>query len=78
MGGNLWRTTGDIKDQYARMAQIGFSQAGLATYAGPGPLERSRHARSRQRRHDTDEYRTHMSLWAMLAAPLLAGNDLTT
>ena len=24
-----------------------------------------------------DEYRTHMSLWAMLAAPLLAGNDLT-
>ena len=24
----------------------------------------------------TDEYRTHMSLWAILAAPLLAGNDL--
>ncbi len=26
----------------------------------------------------TDEYRTHMSLWAILAAPLLAGNDLST
>jgi alpha-galactosidase len=26
----------------------------------------------------TTEYRTHMSLWAMLAAPLLAGNDLRT
>jgi alpha-galactosidase len=25
-----------------------------------------------------DEYRTHMSLWAILAAPLLAGNDLST
>jgi alpha-galactosidase len=25
----------------------------------------------------TEEYRTHMSLWAILAAPLLAGNDLT-
>jgi alpha-galactosidase len=23
-----------------------------------------------------DEYKTHMSLWAILAAPLLAGNDL--
>lgn len=27
---------------------------------------------------NTEEYRTHMSLWAILAAPLLAGNDLTT
>jgi hypothetical protein len=27
---------------------------------------------------NTDEYRTHMSLWAILAAPLLAGNDLTS
>jgi alpha-galactosidase len=25
---------------------------------------------------DRDEYRTHMALWAILAAPLLAGNDL--
>ena len=25
-----------------------------------------------------EEYRTHMSLWALLAAPLLAGNDLST
>jgi alpha-galactosidase len=25
----------------------------------------------------TDEYRTHMSLWSLLAAPLLAGNDLS-
>ena len=24
-----------------------------------------------------DEYKTHMSLWVLLAAPLLAGNDLT-
>ena len=27
---------------------------------------------------NTDEYRTHMSLWAILAAPLLAGNDLAS
>ena len=36
VGGNLWRTTGDITDKYARMAEIGFSQAGLARFAGPG------------------------------------------
>ena len=41
------------------------------------PLERSGHARGRQRRHDHDEYRTHMRLWVILAAPLLAGNDLS-
>ena len=38
-GGNLWRTTGDINDTYARMADIGFGQAGLAKFAGPGSLE---------------------------------------
>ncbi|HEX7158122.1 MAG TPA: glycoside hydrolase family 27 protein, partial [Edaphobacter sp.] len=36
VGGNLWRTTGDISDKYASMSQIGFSQAGLARFAGPG------------------------------------------
>lgn len=36
VGGNLWRTTGDIDDHYSSMATIGFSQAGLAKYAGPG------------------------------------------
>lgn len=36
VGGNLWRTTGDIADNYDRMAEIGFSQAGLGKYAGPG------------------------------------------
>jgi alpha-galactosidase len=35
-GGNLWRTTGDINDTYERMSLIGFAQAGLAKYAGPG------------------------------------------
>ncbi len=51
-GGNLWRTTGDINDTYTRMTTIGFEQLGLARYAGPGPLERSRHARSGQRWDD--------------------------
>ena len=37
--GNLWRTTGDIDDSYRRMAEIGFSQAGLAQVCRTRPLE---------------------------------------
>lgn len=36
MGGNQWRTTGDISDQYRVMAEIGFNQNGLEKFAGPG------------------------------------------
>ena len=42
---------------------------------GARPLERPRHAGGRQRPHDT-EGRTHFSMWAIFAAPLIAGNDL--
>jgi alpha-galactosidase len=78
VGGNLWRTTGDIKDNYAQMEQIGFSQAGLAKYAGPGHWNDPDMLEVGNGGMNLDEYRTHMSLWAILAAPLLAGNDLTT
>lgn len=78
VGGNLWRTTGDITDKYARMAEIGFSQAGLARFAGPGHWNDPDMLEVGNGGMTTDEYRTHMSLWAILAAPLLAGNDLTT
>ena len=78
VGGNLWRTTGDIKDNYARMEQIGFSQAGLAKFAGPGHWNDPDMLEVGNGGMNADEYRTHMSLWAILAAPLLAGNDLTS
>ena len=77
VGGNLWRTTGDITDSYARMAAIGFSQAGLAKYAGPGHWNDPDMLEVGNGGMKENEYRTHMSLWAILAAPLLAGNDLT-
>ena len=78
VGGNLWRTTGDISDKYARMAEIGFGQAGLARFAGPGHWNDPDMLEVGNGGMTTDEYRTHMSLWAILAAPLLAGNDLST
>ena len=77
VGGNLWRTTGDINDTYERMASIGFGQAGLAKYAGPGHWNDPDMLEVGNGRMTGDEYRTHMSLWALLAAPLLAGNDLS-
>jgi len=77
VGGNLWRTTGDINDTYDRMATIGFGQAGLAPYAGPGHWNDPDMLEVGNGHMSVDEYRTHMSLWAILAAPLLAGNDLS-
>lgn len=77
VGGNLWRTTGDIKDNYDRMSEIGFSQAGLSKFAGPGHWNDPDMLEVGNGGMKPDEYRTHMSLWAILAAPLLAGNDLS-
>jgi alpha-galactosidase len=77
VGGNSWRTSGDIEDTYQRMAEIGFGQAGLAEYAGPGHWNDPDMLEVGNGGMKTAEYRTHMSLWVLLAAPLLAGNDLT-
>jgi alpha-galactosidase len=78
VGGNLWRTTGDISDRYSRMAEIGFAQAGLARFAGPGHWNDPDMLEVGNGGMKAEEYRTHLSLCAILAAPLLAGNDLTT
>ena len=77
VGGNLWRTTGDIEDNYKSMATIGFGQAGLSKYASPGHWNDPDMLEVGNGGMTSDEYRTHMSLWAILAAPLLAGNDLS-
>jgi alpha-galactosidase len=74
--GNLWRTTGDIKDNYDRMSVIGFSQNGLEKFAGPGHWNDPDMLEVGNGGMNRDEYQTHMALWALLAAPLLAGNDL--
>jgi alpha-galactosidase len=86
VGGNLWRTTGDISDRWQSLDRIGFGTA------VPGQLHQFDINPSQSVGHVNDpdmleignggmtgdEYRTHMTLWSMLAAPLLAGNDLRT
>ncbi|HET7100792.1 MAG TPA: glycoside hydrolase family 27 protein, partial [Terriglobia bacterium] len=78
VGGNLWRTTDDIEDNYTRMAFIGFGQQGLARFAGPGHWNDPDMLEVGNGHMNPAEYRTHMSLWCILAAPLISGNDLSS
>ena len=79
VGGNLWRTTGDIRDTWQSMSSIGFDQqVGREIYAGPGHWNDPDMLEIGNGGMTTTEYRTHMSLWSMLAAPLLAGHDVRT
>jgi len=78
VGGNLWRTTGDIRDTWDSMSKIGFDQDRLASWAGPGHWNDPDMLEIGNGGMTDTEDRTHMSLWAMLAAPLLAGNDLSS
>ena len=78
VGGNLWRTTGDINDHWKRMDEIGFKQFAIASYAQMGHWNDPDMLEIGNGGMTADEYRTHMSLWSLLAAPLLAGNDLRT
>ncbi|HUB79465.1 MAG TPA: glycoside hydrolase family 27 protein [Bryobacteraceae bacterium] len=78
-GGNLWRTTGDISDNWRSMSSIGFDQqVGREVFAGPGHWNDPDMLEIGNGGMTTTEYRTHMSLWSMLAAPLLAGHDVRT
>ncbi|WP_410616202.1 NPCBM/NEW2 domain-containing protein [Amycolatopsis sp. lyj-109] len=74
--GHLWRTTGDIKDNWAKMVQILKANAPLAPYAGPGRWNDPDMLEVGNGGMTTEEYRSHFSLWAMMAAPLLIGADL--
>jgi alpha-galactosidase len=76
VGGNAWRTTGDIRDTWDLMTKIGFAQDELAPWAAPGHWNDPDMLEIGNGGMSDDEYRTHMSLWAILAAPQLAGNDL--
>jgi alpha-galactosidase len=77
VGANLWRTTGDISANFDRMSLIGRSQAGLAKFAAPGHWNDPDMLEVGNGKLTHDENVTHMTLWAMLAAPLIAGNNLT-
>jgi alpha-galactosidase len=76
LGGNLWRTTGDIEANWQSMYDILEQQKGLYSYAGPGHWNDPDMLEVGNGKLSLAENRTHFSMWAMLASPLLAGNDL--
>ncbi|HEX4649579.1 MAG TPA: glycoside hydrolase family 27 protein [Steroidobacteraceae bacterium] len=84
VGGNLWRTTDDIYDGWVssgrtRNGVVGILdlQSGLEAYAGPGHWNDPDMLEVGNGGMSADQYRAHFSLWAVLAAPLMAGNDLS-
>jgi alpha-galactosidase len=86
IGGNSWRTTGDIRDTWGSMSSIGFGQAGHEPYAGPGHFNDPDMLVVGMvgwgpRLHPThlspNEQYTHISLWCLLDSPLLIGCDMT-
>ena len=89
VGGNLWRTTGDIQDRWQGrvkwpagdccsngVVDIVDLQVGLESFAGPGHWNDPDMLEVGNGGMTDTEYRSHFSLWAILAAPLIAGNDL--
>jgi alpha-galactosidase len=77
VGANLWRTTGDIEPNPLSIYAIISQQKGLAEYAAPGHWNDPDMLEVGNGELSMAENRSHFSMWAMLAAPLLAGNDLT-
>jgi alpha-galactosidase len=75
-GGMLWRTTGDISDRWNSMIGILDKQVGLEKYSGPGGWNDPDMLEVGNGKMSFSEYIAHFSLWALLNAPLIAGNDL--
>jgi alpha-galactosidase len=85
VGGNYWRTTGDLTDVWSNMAAVGFRQAGREKYSRPGhwtdpDMLVIGKVGWGPNIHDTrltpNEQITHITLWTLQAAPLLIGADM--
>jgi alpha-galactosidase len=84
--GNLWRTTGDISDDFGTkkkahdwehpMLQLLDWNEPLWPFAGPGHWNDADMLEVGNGGMTPVEYRSHFSLWAMMASPLMAGNDI--
>ena len=85
VGGNCWRTTGDIEDTWESMAGIGFGQAGHEKFAAPGHWNDPDMLvvgwvgwgpQLHPTRLTPHEQMTHITLWSLLCSPLLIGCDM--
>ncbi|MFC0430449.1 NEW3 domain-containing protein [Kutzneria buriramensis] len=76
--GNLWRTTGDIHDNYNRMVALFHTNITLADLAGPDHWNDPDMLEIGNGGMSDVEYRSHFALWAEMAAPLIAGTEVRT
>ena len=74
--GNLWRTTGDIRDRWSSMLSLLDLSSQHASVARAGAWNDPDMLEVGNGGMTDDEYRAHFSLWAIMAAPLMAGNDV--
>ena len=85
VGGNCWRTTGDINDSWGSMSGIGFGQDGHEKFAGPGHwndpdmlvVGKVGWGSPHPSKLTPNEQVTHITLWSLLSAPLLIGCDMS-
>jgi alpha-galactosidase len=85
-GGNMWRTHGDLQDNWERISSIGFDQGRMAPFARPGHWNDpdmimvgmlGREPDLHPTGLSPDEQITQFSLWSLVAAPLIISCDLT-
>lgn len=76
--GNLWRTTPDIRPEWVSVIGIYEATVRLYEYAGPGNWNDPDMLEVGNGKLTDNENRAHFSLWCMLAAPLILGNDIRT
>ena len=84
VGGNCWRTTGDITDTWGSLSGIGFAQNGHEKFAGPGHwndpdmliVGKVGWGNLHPTKLTPSEQYTHISLWCLLCSPLLIGCDM--
>lgn len=74
--GNMWRTTPDILPNWFSIHRIYSRTVGLYKYAGPGAWNDPDMLEVGNGKLTEDENKTHFSLWCMMAAPLVLGNDI--
>ncbi len=74
--GNMWRTTHDITDKWWRIKFIYVRSIKLYKYASPGHINDPDMLEVGNGKLNAEENRSHFSLWCMMAAPLVLGNDI--
>jgi alpha-galactosidase len=72
---NMWRIAFDINASWASVTSIIDTDTPFASYAGPGHWNDADMLEV-GKGMTADEDRSHFSMWAILASPLLAGNDI--